>query len=363
MLFRTPEDHAIDRELRELDELRARLGDSTGAAGPWLGTLRRQVRAASAASSIAIEGFRVPQAETVALATGARQPDLDDDDRMALACYGRAMDHVGTLAVDPRFRWLDRVILDLHFDTCWFQREARPGLYREGGIAVTSLTGAGHAYVGPPAEDVPALMDELVAWLEEGDLDAHVVVRAAMAHLHLVSIHPFGDGNGRISRILQSLVLARERRVAPEFGSIEEHLRQHTGAYYATLQEVQGGSYRPERDAMAWVRFCVRAHLAQARARLTQIEHASARWSHLEELVEARGWPDRLVIALEQTLFGAADRAAYAQEAGVSPATASADFRRLVDAGLVVQHGMGRATRYLATDALRDGVGRALRDS
>jgi Fic family protein len=71
-------------------------------------------------------------------------------------------------------------------------------------------------------------MTDVVGWLREGDLDAPVVVRAAMAHLHLVSVHPFGDGNGRIARIVQSLVLAREGLLSPEFASIEEYLGKHT---------------------------------------------------------------------------------------------------------------------------------------
>lgn len=104
-------------------------------------------------------------------------------------------------------------------------------------------------------------MGETVDWLQTGDLDAHVVVRAAMAHLHVVSIHPFPDGNGRISRIVQSLVLAREGLLAPEFGSIEEYLGHHIQQYYGVLRQVQAGSYQPERDAAAWVRFCVTAHI------------------------------------------------------------------------------------------------------
>ena len=168
---------------------------------------------------------------------------------MALSCYARAMDHVGVMAGDPVFRWVDRVILDLHFDACYFQKAKDPGLYRVRGIEVTSPAGGPPAYVGPPHEDVPTLMGELVDWLEHRDLDAHVAVRAAMAHLHLVSVHPFRDGNGRISRIVQSLVLAPGRPAAPEFVSIEEHLGRNTGAYYAALQKVQGGAYQPDRDA------------------------------------------------------------------------------------------------------------------
>ena len=111
-----------------------------------------------------------------------------------------------------------------------------------------------------------------------------------------------------------------------------------------------------ERDAAPWVRFCVQAHLEQARRRLEQIIEAGKRWSSLEALIERRKWPDRLVIALEQSFFEGADRASYAVEADVSRPTASNDFRRLLDAGLVVQRGKGRTTRYVASEGLRDGL-------
>jgi Fic family protein len=68
--------------------------------------------------------------------------------------------------------------------------------------------------------------------------------------------------------------------------------------------------------------------------------------------VEQRGWPDRLVIALEQSLFQGTDRAAYAAEADVSAPTASSDLRRLLDGGLISQFGKGPSTRYLASEKL-----------
>ena len=139
MVFRTPAEAGdLARDLGALDDLRARLGDQAGLAGPWLGNLRRHWRAASAESSIEIEGFRVPERDRVAVASGEANPDPGDDDRQALACYARAMDHVGVMAGDPHFRWLDRVILDLHFDACYFQKDRDPGQYRQHGIEVTS---------------------------------------------------------------------------------------------------------------------------------------------------------------------------------------------------------------------------------
>jgi Fic family protein len=174
-----------------------------------------------------------------------------------------------------------------------------------------------------------------------------------MAHLNLVSIHPFRDGNGRLSRILQSLVLALDGVLSPELGSIEESLARDTMRYYEVLRQVQGGSFHPERSADAWLAFCVEAHLVLARERLDTLERAARRWASLEALVETRGWPDRLVIALEHALFDGTERASYCAEAAVSPATASADLRRLKDAGLIARRGRGRNTRYLATEDLR----------
>jgi Fic family protein len=356
MLYVTPEiTPTLEGRLAELDRLRHALGGSTGQAGRWLGTLRRLAKASAAASSTLIEGFHVSTSDAIAIVGGAETPAPDDEDRMAVACYARAMDHVGVLAEDPAFRWLDRVILDLHFDACSFQPDKSPGRWRTDPIGVTGSSGR-LIYEGPDAGQVPELMGEVVDWLEQRDLDSHAVVRAAMAHLHVVSVHPFRDGNGRIARIVQSLVLAREGLLSLEFASIEDYLAAHTPAYYDALQEAQGGRYQPERDATAWVSFCIEAHIDQARRRLDQIHEAGSRWSRLEQLVEERRWPDRLVIALEQSLIGGTDRARYGNEAGVSPASATNDLRRLLDAGLIAQRGRGRSTRYQASDDLRAAV-------
>lgn len=357
MIYATPRMTAtLRRQLAELAELRAALGDEVKTRSRWMGSLRREVRASSIESSTSIEGFSVSPEEALALVENRDAADGDQESRQAVACYARAMDHVGTLGVDPSFRWTDRVILDLHFEACYFQRDKDPGLWRVGPIGVTGADGS-LEYEGPDSERVIPLMNEVIEWLAGGDLEVDVVVRAAMAHLHVISVHPFRDGNGRVSRIVQSLVLAREGLAAPEFFSIEEYLGSHTQEYYAALRQAQGGSYQPDRNASGWVSFCVVAHLAQARQRLEQIKRAAGRWASLEELVEARDWPGRLAIALEQSLLGGTDRGKYGTEADVSPATASADLRRLHDAGLVGQRGRGRNIGYLASDRLRGTLG------
>jgi hypothetical protein len=338
-------------DLARLDAMRAQLGEQTRRSVRGMARLRRSFQAEAAAGSVGIEGFRVTPNDALSIVERVDEVPAGDDNRAALACYARAMDHATAMCADPAFRWTDRVILDLQFDVCWFQSETTPGLWRTGPVSVTTPNGDGPTFVGPDARDVPGLMEEVVADLAT-ETDDHVVVRAAMAHLNLVSVHPFADGNGRTARIVQALVLGRDGVLGPDLASIEEYLGRNTRDYYAVLRQVQGGSHQPERDAAPWVRFCVAAHIDQARRRLDQLTAASRRWTVLEQIVEDPGWPDRLVVALEQALFGRVDRASYAREATVSDATASNDLRRLLDSGLLESQGQGRGAHYVPTERL-----------
>lgn len=338
--------------LEELDSIHADLAHELGRAAPWDGTLRREARVDAVVASTSIEGFSVDGATARALVDGIH-PTGEDEDRWAVACYARAMEHVRVMADDPAFRWLDRVVLDLHFDACVFQRAKSPGRWRERAISVTAPPG-GHVYSAPDAAEVPKLIDATLDWLSHRTDDEHLLVRAAMAHLHVVSIHPFRDGNGRIARIVQSLVLARGGVLAPEFASIEAYLARHTDEYYRQLQLAQGPSYDPSRDASEWVEFCLTAHRVQGADFQARIRTIAKRWSTLELLVAARRWPDRLVIALQFAATTGLTRAEFAAEAGIANPTATLDLRRLLDAGLLEQRGTGPTTRYVASAALRD---------
>src|SRR5690349_22369209 len=147
----------LEARLHQLAGLRAQLGNEVNRPGAWMGSLRREVRASSIESSTSIEGYSVDPAEAIALTSGERVAENDDQNRLAVSSYARAMDHVGLMASDPHFTWSDRVILDLHFDACYFQRDKDPGLWRRGEILVTAPDG-GVDYKGPPADQVPGLI-------------------------------------------------------------------------------------------------------------------------------------------------------------------------------------------------------------
>ena len=334
-----PKSPTLERRLTELDLLRRYLAQHLGdSAQPWTGALRRLAAAEATVGSTSIEGYGTSLADTIEILAGRHPAKTSEETQRIIAAYGQAMDRVATLADYPQFRWSTQALLELHFLICHPQPDARPGLFREGAVVVTR--GAGREpYRAPTSVEVPALAGELATWLESGDLSRHPVVRAAMAHLNLVSIHPFRDGNGRAARVVQSLVLAKEGLLRPELVSIEPYLARHTREYYAVLEEVQGPAFDPNRDASAWVEFCIEAHVSEATERRRWLEIAYARHDFCELLARNQGYPERFFIALDQALLGLpVTNADYRRAADIASPTAAQDLQRLRRDGCRTAH-------------------------
>jgi Fic family protein len=190
-------------------------------------------------------------------------------------------------------------------------------------------------------------MAELVGWLNTAD-DTHPLIRAAMAHLHLVSIHPWADGNGRMSRSLQTLMIAREGVLAPEFSSIEAWLGRpgNTWEYYQELQR-RGATYRPDQDVSGWVRFNLTAYHQQAQTVEHRMAQSAAVWDQLAAFAGTAGLGERVVSALHDVAVGGrVRRARYEQAEGLTLQQAQRDLRDLVTAGLLVPVGRTRSRYY-----------------
>lgn len=355
-IYRTPpKSPALERRLSELDEVRRYLAQNLGeSAEPWAGALRRLAAAEATVGSTSIEGYGTSLEDTVEILAGGHPARTSEGTQRIIAAYGQAMDRTATLAGDPDFGWSTGTILELHFLICHPQPDARPGRLRDSAVTV-SRGAAREPYRSPASSDVRGLVQELAAWLESGDVSRHAVIRAAMAHLNLVSIHPFRDGNGRVARVVQSLVLAREGLLRPELVSIEPYLGRHTREYYSVLEEVQGAAFDPQRDASPWVEFCIDAHLAEATERRRWLQTAYARHDFCAALADEQGYPKRFVIALDQALLGLpVTNAEYRRESDIASPTAVQDLGRLRRDGWLDQQGDGRSTRYVASDRLRE---------
>ncbi len=214
-------------------------------------------------------------------------------------------------------------------------------------------------YEAPDAEQVPDLIEELMKQLSLNP-DVPVLVRAAMAHLNLVMIHPYRDGNGRMARCLQTLVLTQDGILSPEFCSIEEFLGANTQDYYDVLGKVGKGAWNPDHDAREWVRYCLVAHFVQATSVLRRVRESEQVWGELESLIDAHHLASRSLAALFDATFGLRVRNASYRTAlkswqeEVSNQVATTDLRRMVQAGLLEQQGVKRGTFYTAGPQLRE---------
>lgn len=362
MLFSTPDLDEVDLDvIAQIERYRVDMRFALREPRRWTGQLRRNLLAKAIQGSNSIEGYDVDDDDAVAAVEEESPLTADDATWAEITGYRTAMSYVLQLADDPDFSLDTSLVRSLHYMMLSHDVAKSPGRYRRRSVFVVDEARGETVYEGPDFEEVPALMAELVDRIPTDDA-APSFVRAAMAHLNLVMIHPFRDGNGRMARCLQTLILARDSIVTPEFSSVEEFLGRNTPDYYAVLASVGAGSWNPGNDATAWVKFILRAHHIQAQTVLGRLAEAGAMWETLELLAQHLGLPDRCVPALYDASIGLRlRRSAYLRLAEVEDRTGTRDLQMLVDAGLLLAHGERRARTYTASDRLRE-VRREARD-
>lgn len=352
-VYRTPRLEPVEGEvLGMIETLRDRLRHYVDPEPRrWVGTLRRMSLARAVQASNSIEGYDASLDDVIATVDGEPTVGADEATRLALAGYRDAMTYVLQVAQDPSAKVDEGLLKSLHFMMLKDRLDKSPGRWRQGAIYVVGGSTGKPVYEGPPAGDVPELIAGTIEELESSD--APVLVRAAMAHLNLVMVHPYRDGNGRMARALQTLVLAREQIMAPVFSSIEEYLGRNTRGYYDILAEVGRGRWNPRRDARPWLRFCLTAHYHQARTQSRRIEEVERLYEACAGLAELQGLPERAVGALAEAALGmrlthSAYKTIVEVTAGeeISGLTASRDLRAMVDARLLEPTGQTRGRHY-----------------
>jgi Fic family protein len=358
MVFRTPELAEDERDvLQLLAEQREQLCDRVAEPQRWNGTLRKMAFARAVQGSNRIEGYNASLDDVVAAVENEPTLDATEETQLALAGYRDAMTYVLQIADDEALKIDDGLIKSLHFMMIKHDLRKNPGQWRPGDIYVVDDEGK-KVYEGPASDEVPQLVAEMLQQLRQDQ--SPVLVKAAMAHLNLALIHPFSDGNGRMARCLQTLVLARDRVLAPTFSSIEEFLGRNTDAYYDVLADVGAGSWHPERDARPWIRFCLRAHFLQIRTTQRRRAEIEELWNGCVALTKRSGLPERCAAGLVDTAYGLRIRRGSYQLAAeqttgeeISRQSASRDLKAMVDLGLLEPVGERRARYYLVGDEAR----------
>lgn len=358
MLFEAPPMDAREIEVMErLDALRASMRLQLNEPRRWQGSLRRLSFARNIRGSNSIEGYDADLDDAAAVALGEEPLDATEETRLALEGYRNAMTYVLQLAQEPPIDVSEQLIRSLHFMMTNYDLKNRPGRWRLGPIFVRDDEAEVIVHEGADIALVPDLMAELVEYMRSSTAEPDIV-RGAIAHLNLVMVHPFRDGNGRMARCLQSLMLASGGVLSPIFMSIEEYLGRNTQDYYDVLAEVGGGSWAPERDARPWLRFVLTAHLRQALTLQRRIRDSERVWTELEAVIARYGLPERMIHAMFDAVTGFRVRNAIyratLEEADeeISEQTASRDLKTLTDLGLLSPKGERRGRYYVRAGEL-----------
>ncbi|NUT40202.1 MAG: Fic family protein [Thermoactinospora sp.] len=352
MLYSTPALTSEDsRVLEEIEAARSDLRHQVhNTPARWTAGLRKFLAADAIAASNSIEGFKVSTIDVEDLMAGERDVDVTEENREETLAYQRMMTYIQSLHDVPGFDYSTGFINALHWMLQGHRHSPRKpaGQWRRGPVYVTDTRDPSiAAYTAPDASLVPGLMAELIDWLNADD-GTSPLIRAAMAHLHLVSIHPWSDGNGRMSRSLQTLLISRDGTLAPEFSSIEAWLGRpgNTWEYYAVLAR-RGSIYHPDQDVAEWIRFNLTAYHQQAQAVRARLGRSNQVWILLEEFARQRGLDERMVTALHDVaVSGRVRRSRYEAAEGLSVQQAQRDLRDMVTAQLLTPVGKTRARFY-----------------
>ena len=246
MIFVHPKLASVDADVLGLiQDQRAKLRfHVTQSPSRWAGFLRRNTFARALQGSNSIEGYNATLAEAVAIIDEEKPETLEEETVRALQGYRLSMTYIMRAHDDPHTQINPQFIRSLHFMMLNYDLTKLPGQWRPGDVFVVQEPSGDRVYEAPDADHVPELIDELISQI--GDKSIHdTMVRAAMAHLNLTMIHPFKDGNGRMARALQTLVLARDGVTSPSFCSIEEWLGRNTQAYYQNSRQCRRRKLAP----------------------------------------------------------------------------------------------------------------------
>ncbi len=200
-------------------------------------------------------------------------------------------------------------------------------------------------YEAPPAKNLAAEMSDFLKWFEKND-NSDPLLKAAIAHLHFVTIHPFDDGNGRIARAIADMSLARSENSKQRFYSMSAQIRIERDAYYDILEETQKGAL----DITAWLEWflnCLGRALDNTENMLGSILEKARFW----EIYKDQSFNERQRLMINKLLNGFKGKlnsSKWAKIAKCSQDTALRDITDLLERGILLKEpGGGRSTSYI----------------
>lgn len=327
----------------EIDEFKGKWQVLNSLAPDQLQALKKVATVESVGSSTRIEGAKLSDREVEALLSGLRITRLHSRDEAEVVGYGECMELVfashGELKLDENhIKQLHQILLG------HVPKDARHrGEYKKHPNHVEAFDQEGKS-VGVVFEtatpfDTPRLMSELVEWLqlEVREREMHPLLSIAVFIVHFLAIHPFQDGNGRLSRVLTTLLLLQAGYQYVPYCSLERIIEANKEHYYLALRRTQQTIYTDNSTIMEWIEFFLRS----LRSQVAALEKKIRDEDKLGELAPLSA--EILRLAKERGALTVRD-AVLLTEANRN--TIKLHLRKLVDRGLLRQEGTGKGTRY-----------------
>lgn len=227
-----------------------------------------------------------------------------------------------------------------------------PGEYRQGQVYIGNARAGRLSYVPPPPDRVPGLLADWEQFLLRDD-NLPPLLKCALLHVQFEMIHPFGDGNGRVGRLIMGLYLVQRGYLTQPLLYLSGYLERNRAEYYARLQAVSRRS-----DWQGWISFLLQGVAVQARYTLEACRNLILLRNRLrDELTQARVSPTaiRLLDLLFENPYTSVP--AVAQRLEVTYPTAQLALRNLERAGIVAEYtGRQRRNRRFRADGIIEAI-------
>ncbi len=309
-----------------------------------LSALRRVATIESIGSSTRIEGSKLSDREVEKLLSNLSIKSFDTRDEQEVAGYAELMDLVfgswGDIPFDENHVKQLHQILLRHSE----KDERHRGQYKTNSNSVAAFdengTQIGIVFETATPFDTPRLMSELISWVNEERYKAqlHPLLIIAIFVVVFLEIHPFQDGNGRLSRVLTTLLLIQVGYAYVPYSSLESVIELNKESYYLALRQTQGTIRTETPNWQPWLVFFLRSLAEQVRRLEKKVEREKIVLAALPELslhiVEFAREHGRVTIGDAIKLTGA------------NRNTLKQHFRNLVERNYLNQHGRGRGVWY-----------------
>jgi Fic family protein len=330
--------------LAEIDEFKGAWRALGSLAPERLKALRRVATIESVGSSTRIEGGKLTDREVERLLSNLEIKKFESRDEQEVAGYAGVMETI--FAAWQEIPINENYIKQLHRDLLRYSEKDdwHRGEYKKMSNSVAAFDENGKQ-IGIVFEtatpfDTPRLMAELIAWQQEARAlrRLHPLLMVAVFIVVFLEIHPFQDGNGRLSRVLTTLLLLQFGYAYVPYSSLESVIENSKEGYYLALRQTQGTIRTDTTNWQPWLLFFMRALQQQVRRLAVKVEREKIVIADLPELAV-----NILDYARDQGRVTMRD---MVRTTGASSNTLKDHFRRLVEKKLLERHGAGRSTWY-----------------